>query len=155
MNDPDANEVTYKSMCGMMIKVLFDVLPKVLPQPVVKDVFPNESTEKNTSEVITKVMYDVLPKVLPHALNDVLPKNLYNVHGTASDFANIKDKTEEVDNKDSEAIKSDGHPSKVNECADKKDYPKEIDNKDSEALIRDERASKVDEFEVAVEEHIF
>ncbi|KAI9194227.1 hypothetical protein LWI28_004143 [Acer negundo] len=97
------------------------------------------------------MLYDVLPKVLPQALNDVLHKNLYNVHGTASDFANIKEKTEEVDNKNFEATKPDGHPPKVNECADKKDKPEEVDNKDFEAPIRDEHAPKVDEFEVAVE----
>lgn len=138
MDDPDSKEVTYKSMCGMMTKVLFDVLPKVLPQAAVKDVLPNEVSEKNTSEVIRKVLYDVLPKVLPEALNDVLPKvlpqalndilpkvmpaylekamqeNLYNVHGTASDSANRTDKTEANDNKDSEAAKLDGHAPKVN-----------------------------------------
>ncbi|KAI9174090.1 hypothetical protein LWI28_011814 [Acer negundo] len=42
--------------------------------------------------------------------------NLYTVHRTASDSANIKDKTEEVDNKDYEAVKPNGHPPKVNEC---------------------------------------
>ncbi|KAI9192773.1 hypothetical protein LWI28_027633 [Acer negundo] len=46
MDDPSPKEVTYKSMCGMMAKVLFDVLPKVLPHTVVKDVLPNEVTEK-------------------------------------------------------------------------------------------------------------
>ncbi|KAI9177794.1 hypothetical protein LWI28_019347 [Acer negundo] len=137
-------------------------------QAIVKDVLPTKGTKKNTSEVITKVLYDVLPKVLRQALNDVLPKvlpqalngilpkvmlaflekaihqNLYNVHGTASNFAKIKDKTKEVDNKDSEAAKPDGHAPKVNECADKKGKPEEVDNKDSEAPKRDEHASKVD-----------
>ena len=46
VDDPDLKEVTYKSMRGMMIKVLFDVLSKVFPQAVVKDVLPNEVTEK-------------------------------------------------------------------------------------------------------------
>ncbi|KAI9178257.1 hypothetical protein LWI28_024422 [Acer negundo] len=120
---------------------MYDVLPKVLPQ----------------------ALNDVLPKVLPQALNEILPKvmhaflekamhqNLYNVHGTASDSPNIKDKTEKVDNKDSEAVKPDGHPPKVNECADKKEKPEEVDNKDFEAPIRDEYAPKVDEFKVAAE----
>ncbi|KAI9180359.1 hypothetical protein LWI28_003946 [Acer negundo] len=78
MDDIDPKKVTYKSICGMMTKVLFDVLLKVLPQAVVKDVLPNKGTEKkkNTSKVITKVLYDVLLKVLPQALNDVLPKFL-------------------------------------------------------------------------------
>lgn len=193
MDDLDPKEVTYKSMCGMMTKVLFDVLPKVLPQAAVKDVLPNDVTEKNTSEVITKALYDVLPKLLPQALNDVLPKvlpealndilpkvmpgflekamqeNLYNVHVTASDPAKKKDKTEEVDNKESGSEKPVGHPPKVDESkenlynvhgtasdlADKKDEPDEVDNKDSEAPKPDEHAPKVDEFEVAVEVHIF
>ena len=170
-------------------KGLFDVLPKVLPQAAVKDVLPNEVTETNASEVITKVLYDVLPKVLPQALNDVLSKvlpqalndilpkvmpaylekamheNLYNVHETASDSANKKDKTEANGNNDSEATKLDGHAPKVNESeenrynvhvtasdhADKKDKSEEVDNKDSEAPKPDEHAPKVDEFEVAVE----
>ena len=192
MDDPDPKEVTYKGMCGMMTKVLSDVLPKVLP-PAVKDVLGNEVTEKNTSEVITKVLYDVLPKVLPQALNDVLPKvlpqalndilpkvmpayvekamheNLYNVHGTASDSTNKKDKTEANENKDSEAAKLDGHAPKVNEskenrynvdvtaseAADKHDKPEEVDNKEFEAPTTDEHPPKVDEFEVTVEVHIF
>ncbi|KAI9191639.1 hypothetical protein LWI28_011276 [Acer negundo] len=78
-------------------------------------------------------------------------QNLYNVHGTSFDFANKKDKTEEVDNKDSEAVKLDGHPPKVNESADKKEKPEEVDNKDSEAPKSDEHAPIVDEFEVVVE----
>ncbi|KAI9159694.1 hypothetical protein LWI28_001002 [Acer negundo] len=142
MDDPDPKEVTYKSMRGMMTKVLFDVLPKVLPQAVVKDLLPN--------------------KRLMH-------QNLYNVHGIASDSANKKDKIEEVFNKDSKAANPYGHAPKVNESeknpynvhrmasdlVDKKDKLEEVDNKDSEALISDEHAPKVDEFEVAVEEHIF
>ncbi|KAI9156123.1 hypothetical protein LWI28_000970 [Acer negundo] len=56
---------------------------------------------------------------MPTFLEKAMHQNLYNVHGTASNSTNIKDKTEEVDNKDSESTKPDGHPPKVNECADK------------------------------------
>ncbi|KAI9174356.1 hypothetical protein LWI28_016075 [Acer negundo] len=120
MDDPDPKEVTYKSMCGMMTKELFDVLPKAL-----NDVLP---------KVLPQALNDILPKVMPAFLDKAMHQNLYNVHGTASDSSNIKDKTEEVDNKDSEAVKPDGHAPKVNECADKKDKPEhayKVDNKDA------------------------
>ncbi|KAI9200163.1 hypothetical protein LWI28_003577 [Acer negundo] len=92
---------------------------------------------------------------MPTFLEKVMHRNLYNVHGIASDSANIKDKTKEVDNKESEAVKPDGHAPKVNECVDKKDKPEEVDNKDSEAPERDEHAPKVDEFEVTIEQCFF
>ena len=41
------------------------------------------------------------------------------------------------------------------DLADKKDKSKEVDNKDSEAPKPDEHAPKVDEFKVTVEVHIF
>ncbi|KAI9192621.1 hypothetical protein LWI28_025565 [Acer negundo] len=177
MDDPNPNKVTYKSMCGMMTKVLFDVLPKVLPHAVVKNVLANE--------VLPYALNDILSKVMPAFLEKAMHQNLYNMYGTASDFANKKDKTKEVDNKDSKATKLDRHAPKVNESTDKKDKPEEVDNKDSEAAKSDrhapkvyesaekkdkpeevdnkdfgapklnEHALKVDEFEVAVEVHIF
>ncbi|KAI9153369.1 hypothetical protein LWI28_010317 [Acer negundo] len=87
MDDLDPKEVTYK-------KVLYDVLPKVLPQAL-NDVLP---------KIIPQALNDNLPKVMPTFLKKAMHQNVYNVHGTAFDFANIKDKTEEVDNKDSEAV---------------------------------------------------
>ncbi|KAI9170191.1 hypothetical protein LWI28_024038 [Acer negundo] len=139
MDDPDQKEVTYKSMCRMMTKVLFDVLPKAL-----NDMLP---------KVLPQALNDILSKVKPTFLEKVLHQNLYNVHGTASDSSNIKDKAEEVDNKDSEVTKPNGHAPKVNECVNKKDKPDKVDNKDSKAPKRDEHAPKVDEFEVTVEAH--
>ncbi|KAI9165423.1 hypothetical protein LWI28_013847 [Acer negundo] len=106
MDDPVLKEVTYKSMCGMMTKVLFDVLPKAL----------NDVLHK----VLPHTLNDILLKVMPTFLEKAMHPNLYNVHVTTSNSANKKDKTEEVDNKDSEAVKPDGHAPKVNECADKK-----------------------------------
>ena len=48
-------------------------------------------------------------------LEKAMHENLYNVHGTAFDSANKKDKTEANDNKDFEATKLDEHAPKVNE----------------------------------------
>ncbi|KAI9174718.1 hypothetical protein LWI28_021835 [Acer negundo] len=130
-------------------KEQIDSLPKLCPPLVQRTLFLNnespetstkpngmddpdrkEVTYKSKCVMMTKVFFDVFPKVLPQEIvKDVLP----NEGMRKKILLSTKDKTEEVDNKDSEAAKPDGHASKVNECADKKVKHEEVDNKDSEA----------------------